>query len=41
MPDAPVGELVDRVRWLEELGLDLAGVADHFVDSFVFAHAEE
>jgi alkanesulfonate monooxygenase SsuD/methylene tetrahydromethanopterin reductase-like flavin-dependent oxidoreductase (luciferase family) len=32
MPDAPVGELVDRIRWLEELGLDLAGVADHFVD---------
>jgi alkanesulfonate monooxygenase SsuD/methylene tetrahydromethanopterin reductase-like flavin-dependent oxidoreductase (luciferase family) len=32
MPDAPAGELVDRVRRLEELGLDVAGIADHFVD---------
>ena len=32
MPDAPVGELVGRVRRLEELGVDVVGVADHFVD---------
>lgn len=32
MPDAPVGELTARVRRLEELGVEVAGVADHFVD---------
>jgi alkanesulfonate monooxygenase SsuD/methylene tetrahydromethanopterin reductase-like flavin-dependent oxidoreductase (luciferase family) len=32
MPDVPAAELVDRVLRLEELGLDVAGVADHFVD---------
>lgn len=32
MPDAPVGELADRVGRLEELGVEVAGVADHFVD---------
>ncbi len=32
MPDAPVGELVGRVCRLEELGVEVAGVADHFVD---------
>jgi len=32
MPDAPVGELVGRVRRLEALGVDVVGIADHFVD---------
>ena len=32
LPNAPVGELLRRYRNLEELGFDLAGGADHFVD---------
>lgn len=32
LPNAPWNELLQRYRFLEELGFDLAGVADHFVD---------
>lgn len=32
LPDQPWPELLRRYRTIEELGFDLAGVADHFVD---------
>jgi len=32
LPNSPWSELLRRYRYLEELGFDLAGFADHFVD---------